>query len=131
MSGALAARSYFGKAQAALSAARLLLQAGDADGACNRAYYVMFDAAHAALFSIDAENVASPIKTHSGLLARFGQRIVKAEFLDAEHGGDLNKVQALRQLADYSGDPIAPERAAWAVERAEHFVAAVRTVFSL
>nr|WP_281799719.1 HEPN domain-containing protein [Methylocystis echinoides] len=43
------------KAKRALSAARLLLTAGDGDGACNRAYYAMFDAAHAALFALAIE----------------------------------------------------------------------------
>lgn len=33
----------------ALESARLLPRAGDADGACNRAYYAMFDSARAAL----------------------------------------------------------------------------------
>ena len=33
------------KAVTALSSAKLLLHSGDADGACNRAYYTMFDAA--------------------------------------------------------------------------------------
>ena len=37
------------KASRALSSARLLLGDGDAEGDCNRAYYAMFDAAHAAL----------------------------------------------------------------------------------
>jgi uncharacterized protein (UPF0332 family) len=37
------------KAARALDSARLLLDAGDTDGACNRAYYAMFDAARAAL----------------------------------------------------------------------------------
>jgi uncharacterized protein (UPF0332 family) len=39
------------KAARALDSARLLLDAGDTDGACNRAYYAMFDAARAALAS--------------------------------------------------------------------------------
>ena len=37
------------KAQRALSSAQTLLNDGDVDGACNRAYYAMFDAARAAL----------------------------------------------------------------------------------
>src|SRR5262249_2599406 len=39
----------------ALAGARLLLQAGDAEGACNRAYYAMFDVAHAPLIAVGAE----------------------------------------------------------------------------
>ncbi len=37
------------KAERAAVSAKLLLEAGDVDGACNRAYYAMFDAARAAL----------------------------------------------------------------------------------
>ena len=36
------------KAAQAAESARMLLTSGDADGACNRAYYAMFDAARAA-----------------------------------------------------------------------------------
>jgi uncharacterized protein (UPF0332 family) len=130
VNGAPSASSYFRKAEAALSAARLLLKVGDADGACNRAYYAMFDAAHAALCAVDAGRLAAPIKTHNGLLAKFGQRVVATGHLPVACGGDLNKVQSLRLLADYSGDPISPDMAAWAVERAEAFVAAVRARFA-
>ena len=42
---------YFEKAERALSGARLLLAAEDTEGACNRAYFAMFDAAHAALLA--------------------------------------------------------------------------------
>jgi hypothetical protein len=37
------------KANRVVASAKLLLDAGDVDGACNRAYYAMFDAARAAL----------------------------------------------------------------------------------
>ena len=128
MSGT-SALSFFRKAEQALSAARLLLKAQNADGACNRAYYAMFDAAHAALFALGVEGLTSPIKTHNGLVAKFGQHVIATGQLAAQHGNDLNKVQNLRQLADYSGDPVALEDTAWAVERAEAFVVAVRARF--
>ena len=47
-------KELFEKAIRAVSSARLLLASGDADGACNRAYYAMFDAARAALLASDA-----------------------------------------------------------------------------
>jgi len=43
------------KAERALVSAKLLLQAGDPDGAGNRAYYAMFDAARAGLMHISPE----------------------------------------------------------------------------
>jgi len=120
------AQSYLRKAEAALSAARLLSQAKDGDGACNRAYYAMFDAAHAALFGLGVEGMTSPIKTHNGLIAKFGQEVILKGHLAATFGEELNVVQRFRQVADYSGDLVADDKAAWAVERAEAFVAAVR-----
>jgi uncharacterized protein (UPF0332 family) len=108
---------YVQKAQRALAGARLLLQAGDAEGACNRAYYAMFDAAHAALIAVGAEFPDSLIKTHSGVIAAFGQHLVRSQHLSTEYGATFNKVQRLRQLADYTGEPISIADAAWALQR--------------
>jgi uncharacterized protein (UPF0332 family) len=44
----------FFKAVRACISARVLLDLGDVDGACNRAYYAMFDAARAALLASGA-----------------------------------------------------------------------------
>ena len=59
------------KANTALSSAKLLLASGDADGACNRAYYTMFDAARAALMAFQKSDEVLTIKTHSGLISSF------------------------------------------------------------
>ncbi len=131
MSRALSPKSFIRKAESALSGARVLLKSGDSDGACSRAYCAMFDAAHAALFALRVEDVAAPIKTHNGLVAKFGQHVVATGQLAAEQGSDLNKVQTLRELADYSGEPVDMDKAAWAVERAEAFVAAVKAKIGL
>lgn len=48
------AREFMAKAERAAESAKLLLEAGDADGACNRAYYAMYDAARAALLAAGA-----------------------------------------------------------------------------
>lgn len=124
-------QSYIAKAEKALSTARLLLQAEDADGACNRAYYAMFDAAHAALFALGIERLTRPIKTHNGLSAMFGREVIVAGHLPAEHGEHLSKVEELRLLADYSDGSVAIERAFWAVGCAEAFVTAVKKKFGL
>ena len=57
------------KARRALESARFLLSAADPDGACNRAYYAMFDAARAALLVSAAGVPAEVAKTHGGLIA--------------------------------------------------------------
>lgn len=122
---------YLHKARRALSGALLLLQAGDTEGACNRAYYAMFDAAHAALISVGAELPDTPIKTHNGLIGAFGQHLVRDEHLPAEFGESFNKVQRLRQLADYTGDAVGIADAAWALEQAEAFVRAIAEKFTI
>jgi uncharacterized protein (UPF0332 family) len=130
LSQALSQQSYLRKADAALSAARLLLRAQDGDGACNRAYYAMFDAAHAALFALGAEGSTKPIKTHNGVIAKFGQEVVLTGRLPAAHAEDFNKVQRLRKVADYSGDPVSLSEAEWAIEQAEALIAAVRGIIA-
>jgi uncharacterized protein (UPF0332 family) len=111
------------KASRALASARLLLDAGDTDGACNRAYYAMFDAARAALAVADDEGMIA--KTHSGLISAFSLRFVKTAEIPVELGKALNAVSELRQAGDYTGLTMPKDKAAWAVTRAEAFVAAI------
>ena len=118
--------AYMRKSEQALSSARQLLAAGDADGACNRAYYAMFDAAQAALLVVNVGAAANAPKTHRGLIAAFGQQLVLGGHVTAELGSSLNKVERLRLLADYTGDPVSDEDGAWAVEQSDIFVSAIR-----
>ena len=120
---------YIRKADAALSTARLALNAGDADSACNRAYYAMFDMAHAALLASGAEMLDKPIKTHNGLIGLFGLHLVRSGNIAAEHGHAFNRVQNFRLVADYEGDFVRIEDATWAVERAEAFAVAIKAKF--
>jgi uncharacterized protein (UPF0332 family) len=121
---------YMRKAEAALSGARLLLQSGDADGACSRAYYAMHDAAHAALFATGLETPDAIIKSHSTLIAEFGKKLVLGGQIDAAHGRAFNKVQDMRLLADYSAEPPSPDKAQGAVEQAEAFVEVIRSLIA-
>jgi uncharacterized protein (UPF0332 family) len=115
-----------GKASRAISSARLLLNAGDVDGACNRAYYAMFDAARARLIESGAPVTPESIKTHSGLIGMFSLHLVKPGVVSTELGKSLNRVAEMRLIADYTEDEIALDRAAWAVEQAATFVEAMR-----
>lgn len=110
------------KASRAIASPKLLLDDGDTDGACNRAYYAMFDAAHAALLWSGATADPATIKTHSGLIAAFGQYLVKPGHLPAALGKSLNQVERIRLLADYTGEEVTKENARWAVEQAASFV---------
>ena len=117
------------KATTALLSAKLLLQSGDIDGACNRAYYAMFDAARAALMAFQNSNEVLSIKTHSGLITSFSLQLVKPGAIDLELGKALNKVEDLRLIGDYKADLITLEQSSWAVQQAEIFLLAIRKRF--
>ena len=110
------------KARRALSSAGKLLHDDDGDGACNRAYYAMFDAARAALIASKAPVPPEIAKTHSGLISAFSLHLVKPNLFPIELGRSLNKAEDLRLVADYKGDSISTEDAQWAVEAARAFV---------
>jgi uncharacterized protein (UPF0332 family) len=111
------------KAARALESARLLLDANDIDGACNRAYYAMFDAAQAALqWSADAPDGMTAAKTHSGLISAFSLHLVKSGLVPVEQGRALNRVAEIRLVADYTGRDVSHDTAAYAIEQAQTFV---------
>lgn len=113
---------YMDKANRALASARLLLADGDTEGACNRAYYAMFDAAHAALLHADPSLNPASTKTHRGLIAAFGEQLVKTGQCQADLGRSINQVERIRLLADYTGEAINEGKAQWAINQAEVFV---------
>ncbi|MCK6430304.1 MAG: HEPN domain-containing protein [Burkholderiaceae bacterium] len=113
------------KAVQALESAKLLLNAGDADGASNRAYYAMFDAARAALLTSGLDVG----KTHKGVLSAFSDRLVKNGPIPKEVGRLLKHAETFRYVADYEGDPVELGDARQLVQQAETFVAAVRAEF--
>jgi uncharacterized protein (UPF0332 family) len=94
------------KAENALTSAKLLSDAGDIDGACNRAYYAMFDAAKAVLLATVPTIDPQIGKTHNGLISAFGLYMVKTGLVSVELGRALNRAQNIRQIADYTGDVI-------------------------
>lgn len=114
------------KASRALASAKLLLDAGDVDGACNRAYYAMFDAARAALIWSGAPVEPTVAKTHSGLISAFSLRLVKTGRLPVELGKALNRAAEIRLVADYTGEEVTVDKAQWAIEQAASFVNVVQ-----
>lgn len=123
------AQDLLAKAIQAAASAKLLLDAGDADGACNRAYYAMFDAARAALLASGAPVPAEIAKTHSGLISAFSLHLVKTGRVPVEFGKTLNKAEELRLIADYKGDPIDSDAASWVVSEAHSFVQMMQDTF--
>jgi len=117
------------KADTACSSARTLLDLGDVDGAANRAYYAMFDAARAALLASGAPVEPEIGRTHSGLIGAFGNFLVKNGPVPKDMGRLLNRAHEIRQAADYNGNSVEPADAKEVVEQAETFVAAMRAKF--
>ncbi|NEX16780.1 MAG: DNA-binding protein [Halochromatium sp.] len=117
------------KADTAYSSARALLDFGDMDGAANRVYYAMFDAARAALLASGAPVEPDIGRTHSGMIGAFGNFLVKNGPVSKEVGRLLNRAHEIRLVADYNGDSVEPADAQEMVEQAETFVAAMRAMF--
>jgi uncharacterized protein (UPF0332 family) len=115
------------KAENALASATLLHEAGDVDGACNRAYYAMFDAAKAVLLATVPTIDPQIGKTHNGLIAAFGLHMVKTGLVSIELGRALNRAQSIRQIADYTGDMIEPEDVDKLLTQACEFVFLLKT----
>lgn len=130
MTSPVTAASYMQKAERTLAAARLLFANNDTEGACNRAYYAMFDAAHAALWATGGQELGTVIKTHGGLVSIFSQELVKTGKVSVEHGRALGQVQKMRLLADYTTEPPAELDAQEVVVLAEAFVEAMRSLMA-
>jgi uncharacterized protein (UPF0332 family) len=113
------------KAVQAATSAKVLLATGDADGASNRAYYAMFDAARAVLLA-SGFNAG---KTHKGVLNAFSDRLVKNGPLQKEMGRLLKHAETFRYVADYEGSPVELGEAQKMVEQAENFVTTMQNEF--
>ena len=117
------------KAKTAYNSARTLLDVGDVDGATNRAYYAMFDAARAALI-ISGASVGQDIgRTHSGLIGAFGNHLVKNGPLSKEVGRLLNRAHEVRLVADYNDDSVQLTDAEEVVKQAEYFICVISEEF--
>jgi len=97
----LNAQDLLAKAIRAATSAKVLLDLGDADGACNRAYYAMYDAARAALLASGAPVEPEIAKTHNGLISAFSLHLVKTSRVPVELGKAFNRAEELRLMADY------------------------------
>jgi uncharacterized protein (UPF0332 family) len=114
----LKAKELMVKAVRATVSAKVLLDAGDADGACNRAYYAMFDAARAALLASGHEVG----KTHRGLLNSFANVLIRNDLVPKEMGRLLKRAETFRYVADYSEELMELSDALEMVVHAENFV---------
>ena len=119
------AEQFRRKAARSLEAAQLLLDNGYPDEASSRAYYAMFDAARAALLSVNAPTAAETARTHSGLMSAFARYVVGPGFVSREVARTLAQAQHVRLIADYKGDQVRSTEALKVIEWAARFVEAL------
>ena len=129
MIGSLTPQVLMTKADRACTSARALLDLGDVDGACNRAYYAMFDAARAALLASNAPVKPDIGKTHRGLINAFGDHLIKNGPISKDMGRLLNRAEEIRLVADYRGDSVERGDAEEMVKQAETFITTIRAHF--
>jgi uncharacterized protein (UPF0332 family) len=129
MGGSLTPAVLMAKADQACRSARALLDLGDVEGACNRAYCAMFDAARAALLASGAPVKSDIGKTHRGLINAFSHHLILTGIVPKELGRLLKRAEEIRLVADYTGDSVESEDAREVVEQAETFVAAMRAIY--
>jgi uncharacterized protein (UPF0332 family) len=116
--------AYWDKAAEAADAARLLLRAGSYDGAANRAYYAMFNAARAAL-EARTDLKIQDVRRHSAVLQLFSLHVVKPGLVPAKLSGDLNEVFQARAVADYAAISVPADDAQELIELMDKMLEAV------
>ncbi len=84
------------RAYRTLKSAELLFKDGDYNSAVSRAYYAMFYAAEAALFTKELE-----FSSHKSVISLFGQHFVKTGIFPKELGRQLSKAYKKRLNGDY------------------------------
>ncbi|MFO7966370.1 MAG: HEPN domain-containing protein [Archaeoglobaceae archaeon] len=110
------------RAEKRLEASHYLLKEGFYEDAVSRAYYCMYFAAKALLLKKDIT-----IKTHRGLISRFGLEFVNEGIIEDYYGKALRIAEEIREEADYSiTRTIDMEEAESVIEDAEKFLERIR-----
>ena len=112
----------FDKAERSFAAAGRLLETGDEDFAVSRAYYGFFYVAEALLLS---EGMS--FSRHGQVIAQYGSHFAKGGVLDPRFHRLLRRAFSLRQVADYSTDPVPePEKVRELIEEGKAFLREAR-----
>lgn len=115
------------RAEKALKSARLLEENEELEDAASRAYYAMFHATRALLFSKGMN-----AKTHKGAVSLFGEKIVKQGIMSEEYADMLRKAFDLRQKSDYEiYAETSAELVKEAIRNAEQFIERVKELVAL
>ena len=113
-------QSLMERARRSLRSARNILDDGDHDFAMSPAYYAMFYAATAALLSQAIKRAK-----HSGVIAAFGQHLVKSGKFTREHQKALQAAFRDRTQGDYAGLFPSREEVEQRLKEADDFVQAI------
>jgi uncharacterized protein (UPF0332 family) len=92
--------AFWDKALEMAEEARVLLASGHFNGAANRVYYAMFNAARAVLES-RTDLDATQVRRHSAVLKLFSQHIVRTGLIGRELGAAINEAFEVRAIGDY------------------------------
>ena len=115
-------RLYMQNAQEMLDVAKENLDNNRINSACNRAYYAVFYAASALLFS-----KGKSYGKHSAVLAAFRQYFIKTGEFDKKWSDDYEFIMDNRHTADYDlYDAIDREDAVLVMAKAQEFVEEVK-----
>jgi len=115
------------RAEKALKSAKLLEENGELEDATSRAYYAMFHATRALLFSRGMN-----AKTHKGVISLFGEKIVKQGIMSEEYADMLRKAFDLRQKSDYEiFAETSAELVKEAIKNAEQFIERVKELVAI
>jgi uncharacterized protein (UPF0332 family) len=110
------------RAETCLQEARALDQAGFPYGAVSRAYYAVFHAAQALLFSVGIE-----VRTHKAMVSLIGEHFVRPGRLSSTMGRLVSRMQRDREDADYAtGAVFTDQEANQMIGDAETFLAEAR-----
>jgi uncharacterized protein (UPF0332 family) len=105
------------RASREVAAARALIDAGFPEKAIASAYYAVYHAATAALLLLGETR-----SKHSGVLAAFGELVIKEGGFDREVGAVRQRLFDRRNDVDYGLAEPSPEEAAAETDNAERFV---------
>jgi uncharacterized protein (UPF0332 family) len=114
------------RAGESLGAAATYESAGYYADSISRAYYAAFHAAKAALLLDEIEPY-----NHSGVISRFGEHIAITGRVERERGRELNRLERLRNAADYDVEKVFKEADARdAHQRAAAFLDRIRELLT-
>lgn len=121
------AREELERAETCLQEARALHAAAFPYGAVSRAYYAVFHASRALLFSIGLET-----RSHKALASLIGEHFVRPGRLSTAMGRLVSRMQRDREDADYAAGAVFTDvEAAQTLADAETFVDTVRALINV